>query len=196
TPAGVVTRATGAPASQQEPGFTRPAISDQTGHYSINFLPLGTYRIDITAPGFKKFSQAGIVLDINRNARVDPILEVGGLNEEVSVSADAPRVNTSNATMGGTVNNTEIASLPLVNRDLYSLLALASGVDQSDATNPLGSPAQITVVNGSSSGTGSIAYYLDGGNNTSGLRNTGNSLPNPDAIQEFRVITNSYSAEF
>src|SRR5262249_46662684 len=57
-------------------------------------------------------------------------------------------------------------------------------------------PAQITVVNGSASGTGSLAYYLDGGNNTSGLRNTGNSLPNPDAVQEFRGITNSYSAEF
>src|SRR6266566_30924 len=185
-----------ATATQQETRFMRTAVADETGHYRIDFLPLGIYRIDVTTPGFKKFSQAGIVLDVNRNARADAVLEVGGVAEEVSITADAPRVNMSDASIGSTVSNKEIVSLPLVNRDLYTLLTLTPGVDQSDASNPLGSPAQISVVNGSSSGTGSIAYYLDGGNNTAGLRNTGNSLPSPDAVQEFRVITNSYSAEF
>ncbi len=200
---GIISDSTGAvipgieaTATQQETRFMRTAVADETGHYRIDFLPSGIYRIDVTTPGFKKFSQAGIVLDVNRNARVDAVLEVGGVAEEVSITADAPRVNTSDASIGSTVSNREIVSLPLVNRDLYTLLTLTPGVDQSDASNPLGSPAQISVVNGSSSGTGSIAYYLDGGNNTAGLRNTGNSLPSPDAVQEFRVITNSYSAEF
>src|SRR2546425_699302 len=200
---GIISDSTGAvipgieaTATQQETRFMRTAVADETGHYRIEFLPLGIYRIDVTTPGFKKFSQAGIVLDVNRNARVDAVLEVGGVAEEVSITADAPRVNTSDASIGSTVSNREIVSLPLVNRDLYTLLTLTPGVDQSDASNPLGSPAQISVVNGSSSGTGSITYYLDGGNNTAGLRNTGNSLPSPDAVQEFRVITNSYSAEF
>src|SRR6266566_4391732 len=184
---GVITDSTGAvipgieaTATQQETQFTRSAVGDETGHYRIDFLPLGIYRIDVTTPGFKKFSQAGIVLDVNRNARVDAVLEVGGVAEEVSITADAPRVNTSDASIGSTVSNREIVSLPLVNRDLYTLLTLTPGVDQSDASNPLGSPAQISVVNGSSSGTGSITYYL--GNNTAGLRNTGNSLPSPDAV--------------
>src|SRR4029453_11915535 len=142
------------------------------------------------------FSQIGIVLEVSRNARVDPVIEVGGVTETVSITGDAPLVNTTDASMGHTVDNKEILTLPLVNRDLYTLLTLTPGVDQADSTNPLGSPAEISVVNGSSSGTGSISYYLDGGNNTAGLRNTGNALPNPDAVQEFGVITNSYSAGF
>jgi hypothetical protein len=183
-------------ATQQETNFTRSTVADETGHYSIRFLPLGNYRVEITIAGFKKFSQTGIVLDINRDARVDAVLETGGITEEISITADAPLVNTSDSSIGRTVDGREIVSLPLVNRDLYSLLRLTPGVDDTKGQNDLGLPDQISVVNGSSSGTGSISYYLDGGNNTQGLRNTGNSLPNPDAVQEFRVITNNYSAEF
>jgi hypothetical protein len=77
------------------------------------------------------------------------------------------------------------------------LLELTAGVDSTTNSNIFGSPAQNTTVNGAAnSGHGSVNYYLDGGSNTNGLRNTGNSLPNPDAVQEFRVITNSYSAEY
>lgn len=183
-------------ATQIETNFTRNAVTDAGGQYSIKFLPVGDYRVEITAAGFKTFTQTGIVLEVNRNARVDTILQVGALTETVQVSSDAPLINTADATIGRTVDNKEIQNLPLVNRDLYSLLSLTPGVDSADSTNPLGSPAEISVVNGSSSGTGSISYFLDGGNNTAGLRNTGNALPNPDAVQEFRVITNSYSAEF
>jgi Carboxypeptidase regulatory-like domain/TonB dependent receptor len=200
---GTVTDTTGAvvpgveiKVTQQETNFTRTVLADESGKYLFNALPLGTYRVEVSAQGFKKFSQIGIVLEVNRNARVDPVIEVGGVTETVSITADAPLINTTDASVGHTVDNKEILTLPLVNRDLYTLLTLTPGVDQADSTNPLGSPAEISVVNGSSSGTGSISYYLDGGNNTAGLRNTGNALPNPDAVQEFRVITNSYSAEF
>src|SRR5215813_5786554 len=179
---GTVTDTTGAvvpgvevKVTQQETNFTRTALSDETGNYAFKALPLGTYRVEVSSPGFKKFSQIGIVLEVSRNARVDPVIEVGGVTETVSIAADAPLVNTSDASMGHTVDNKEILTLPLVNRDLYTLLTLTPGVDQADPTNPLGSPAEISVVNGSSSGTGSISYYLDGGNNTAGLRNTGNA---------------------
>jgi hypothetical protein len=200
---GTVTDASGAvvpgievKATQLETNFSRSAATDNAGQYTINFLPLGSYRVEISAQGFKKFIQTGIVLEVNRSARVDPVLQLGEFSETISVVADAPLVNTSDASIGRTVDNQEILNLPLVNRDVYTLLTLTAGVDSSDGTNPLGSPSQISVVNGSPSGTGSVNYYLDGGNNTAGLRNTGNSLPNPDAVQEFRVITNSYGAEF
>jgi hypothetical protein len=195
-PSGAVVPGAQVKATQLETNFVRSAVTGSGGQYAIKFLPVGSYRLEITAQGFKTYTQTGIILEVNRNARVDTVLQVGALIETVQVSADAPLINTSDATIGRTVDNKEIQNLPLVNRDLYSLLTLTPGVDAADATNPLGSPAEISVVNGSSSGTGSISYYLDGGNNTAGLRNTGNSLPNPDAVQEFRVITNSYSAEF
>lgn len=200
---GTVTDASGAvmqkievKATQLETNFARSAVTDESGRYAIQFLPVGNYRVDVRVPGFKNFTQTGIILEVNRNARVDPVLQVGAPSETVQVSADAPLVNTADASIGRTIENKEIQVLPLVNRDVYSLLMLTPGVDAADSTNPLGSPAEISVVNGSASGTGSISYYLDGGNNTAGLRNTGNALPNPDAVQEFRIITNSYSAEF
>ncbi|RPJ57531.1 MAG: TonB-dependent receptor [Acidobacteria bacterium] len=183
-------------ATQVATNFKRTTVTDEVGQYAIKFLPLGRYKVEVAVPGFKTFSQTGVVLDINRDARVDATLSIGEQSETISVASDAPLVNTTDASIGRTVNNAEIQNLPLVNRDVYTLLSLTPGVNATDATNPLGSPAEIVVVNGSSSGTGSISYYLDGGNNTAGLRNTGNSVPNPDAVQEFRVITNNYSSEF
>jgi hypothetical protein len=180
-----------------ETNFSRSVATDSSGGYAIQFLPIGPYRLEVTATNFKKFVQAGIILEVNRNARVDPTLETGAVTETVSVTSDAPLVETNHATLGQTTNNEEITRLPLVNRDVYTLLELSAGVDSTTNSNIFGSPAQTTIVNGSAnSGAGTVNYYLDGGSNTNGLRNTGNSLPNPDAVQEFRVITNSYSAEY
>src|SRR2546426_10810703 len=79
---GTVTDATGAvvpgveiKVTQQETNFTRATVADETGKYVFNALPLGTYRVEASAAGFKKFSQIGIVLEVNRNARVDPVIE-------------------------------------------------------------------------------------------------------------------------
>src|SRR5262245_53794191 len=180
-----------------ETNFSRAATTDSSGQYSIQFLPIGLYRIEVTATGFKKYVRSGIVLEVNRNARIDPALEAGAVSETVSITSDAPLVETSNATLGQTTTNAQIVNLPLVNRDVYTLLELTAGVDSTTNNNIFGSPAQVTTVNGSpNNGGGTVNYYLDGGSNTNGLRNTGNSLPNPDAVQEFRVITNSYSAEY
>ena len=88
-------------------------------------------------------------------------------------------------------------NLPLVNRDLYSLLSTTGGVTSNDNSNSLGGPEQLTTINGSQKAQiGTVNFQLDGGNNTAGLRGTGNPAPNPEAVQEFRVITNNYAAEY
>ena len=151
----------------------------------------------MTSANFKKFEQTGVVLEINRNARVNPVLQLGTVTETVAVNADAPLVNTVDASIGRTVTNKEIINLPLVNRNVYSLLNLTAGVDSTTSSNSLGVPEQVTIVNGSSyGGAGSVNYYLDGGSNVTGFKGTGNLAPNPDAVQEFRVVTNSFSSEF
>lgn len=202
---GTVSDATGAvipnvqvTATNTETNFSRSAMTDETGQYSVKFLPVGTYRVETSSAGFKKFSQTGIELEVNRNARVDVVLQVGTVTETIAVTSDAPLVETATPALGQTVNQQDILNLPLVNRDVYSLLELTAGVDMtSEATDNFGAPMRVTLVNGSSNaGAGSVNYSLDGGANASGLRNTGNSVPNPDAVREFRVVTNSYSAEF
>ncbi|HEV8130660.1 MAG TPA: carboxypeptidase regulatory-like domain-containing protein [Acidobacteriota bacterium] len=178
--------------------FTRTAPTNEEGQYTIRLLPVGEYRVEVALPGFRKFVQSGVILEVNRNARVDAVLQVGEQSEVVNVTGDAPLVETTTPALGQTVNQQDIQNLPLVNRDIYSLLDLTAGVDStSEATDNFGAPMRVTLINGSSNaGAGSVNYSLDGGINASGLRNTGNSAPNPDAVQEFRVITNSYSAEY
>jgi len=75
----------------------RSTETDQVGQYSIPFLPTGTYRVEVTSGTFKKFVQTGVVLDVGRSARIDPVLEIGAVTETVSVTADAPLVNTTTA---------------------------------------------------------------------------------------------------
>jgi hypothetical protein len=177
--------------------FSRTTTTDAEGQYALRLLPVGNYKVDVTMSGFKNFSQTGIVLEIGRNARIDATIEPGGLEEVVSVVADAPLVETNSASLSRTVGQNEVLNLPLVNRDLYSLLSLTGGVTSNDSSNSLGGPEQLTTINGSQRAQiGSVSFQLDGGNNTAGLRGTGNPAPNPEAVQEFRVITNSYAAEY
>jgi hypothetical protein len=183
-------------ATNVDTNVSRTEVTDSRGEYSLPFLPVGTYRVEAALEGFKRFVQTGIVIELSRAARVDPVLEVGGTTENIQVRADAPLVDTAHVALGRTVNQTEILNLPLVDRDVYALLDLTAGIDASENTNAFGIPGQETLVNGSANtGAGSVNYSLDGGANMSGLRQTGNIVPNPDAVREFRVQTNSYSAE-
>src|SRR5690242_14080318 len=101
-------------ATEVSTNVARTVTSGSDGSYQILFLPIGTYKLNVTAPGFKRFDRTGIVLDVNRNARVDAPLEVGGVNETVEVAADATMVETTVPTLGQTVNSKDIELLPLV----------------------------------------------------------------------------------
>lgn len=177
--------------------FSRKTTTDLQGQFVLDLLPLGRYTVEAGAPSFRTFTQTGITVEVGRNARVDPVLELGAVAESVEIKADSPLVETATAQLGRTVTQDEVLNLPLVNRNVYSLLSLTAGVDRSDSTTTFGYPSQVTIINGSpDAGAGAVNYYLDGGTNVGGLRNTGNPVPNPDAVQEFRVVTNSYSAEY
>ena len=177
--------------------FSRSTTTDAEGQYALLLLPLGHYQVDVTLDGFKNFTQTGIVLEVGRNARIDATIEPGAIAETVSVVADAPLVEANSSSLSRTVGQNEVLNLPLVNRDLYTLLSITGGVTSNDNSNSLGGPEQLTTINGSQRAQiGTVNFQLDGGNNTAGLRGTGNPAPNPEAVQEFRVITNNYAAEY
>jgi len=188
-------------------GFSRTVTSDGVGAYRLEFLPIGGYVVEVTLSGFKTSNRSGIVLRVNDTVRVDVSLSLGDLAETVTVEGAAPMVNTATADVSKTIEAVEIQSLPLVDRNVYTLLDLTPGVQSNNngvssastgtSSLILGFPEQRTQINGGADGgTGSVNYYLDGGINMTGLRNTGNILPNPDAIQEFKVQTNSYNVEY
>ena len=184
-------------ARNTQTNLTRAVESNAQGEYRIEFLPVGSYEVEVAGSGFKKAVLHGIVLQVSVDSRADVQLEVGDISDAVSVSAEVPLVNTSSPELGRTIENAEIANLPLVNRNVYSLLDITPGVQRNDNSIVLGYPEQRTLINGGTDGgAGSVNYYLDGGPNMAGLRNTGNATPNPDAVEEFRVQTNSYNAEY
>ncbi|HXG54307.1 MAG TPA: carboxypeptidase regulatory-like domain-containing protein [Vicinamibacterales bacterium] len=177
--------------------FSRSATTDLEGQYQLALLPVGDYAVQISMSGFKTFARTGIALEVGRNARVDATIELGNFSEVVSIVGDAPLIETTSGALSRTVGQNEVLNLPLVNRDLYALLSLTGGVSSNDSSNSLGGPEQLTTINGSSRAQmGSVNFQLDGGNNTAGLRGTGNPAPNPEAVQEFRVLTNAYGAEY
>jgi hypothetical protein len=177
--------------------YSRSGVTDDTGEYALRLLPIGNYTVEVTIPGFKTFTQTGIVLEVGRNARVDATIELGAVSETVSVVGDSPLVDTASSSLSRTVGQNEVMNLPLVNRDLYALLSITGGVNSNTSSNSLGGPEQVTMINGSGAAQmGTVNFQLDGGNNTAGLRGTGNPAPNPEAVQEFRVLTNGYGAEY
>src|SRR5438067_11084683 len=207
-PGGAVVPSAQVTARNADTGLTRTVSSNDEGSYRIEFLPVGKYSVEVALAGFKKALVSDIVLQVNDTARVDISLTVGQVSETVTIAESAaPAINTSTAEIGRTIQSAEITQLPLVERNVYTLLDLTPGVQSNNngvatastgtSTFILGYPEQRTLINGGTDGgTGSVNYYLDGGTNMTNLRNTGNILPNPDAIQEFRVQTNSYNAEY
>ena len=199
---GTITDATGAAIpnatitlTQTETNFTRTATTKGEGSYREEFLPTGPYKVTVSAPGFKTLQRAGVVLSVMQDAALNLTLENGTATETVNVTSDVPLINTGDATLGRTVSNVEIENLPLVGRNVYQLLSLTPGVQQNTNTNSLGFPEQHVYINGSTDDfTGQVSFYLDGGPNMTGLRNSGNAIPNPDAVSEFNVQTNNFNA--
>ncbi len=173
---------------------TRVTASNEVGYYSLPELPVGTYTVRVELEGFKTVVREGIELSLNRNARVDVTLTVGAVTERVSVTADAPLIETTTNEMGGLVDQKRVVELPLNGRNTLSLVSLVPGAQQLETGNAQGFQENKTNINGQRQEQSN--WLLDGGDNTSPLRNYGNDVPNPDAIQEFRVVTNNYGAEF
>jgi hypothetical protein len=157
--------------------FTKKVTTDAEGRYALDLLPPGEYTLIVTAPKFKTFVQSGLAIELGRNARVDPILEIGGFEERIETRADSPLVETASPALGRVVTQEEVLNLPLVNRNVYSLLSLTAGVDRAETGQTFGYPSQTTIINGSpDAGAGAVNYYLDGGSNVGGLRTPGTSF--------------------
>ena len=110
-------------------GLTRTVTSNDEGTYRLEFLPVGKYAVEVTYTGFKKAYVSDVVLQINDTLRVDVALTVGQVSETVTIAESAsPAINTSTPEIGRTIQSAEISALPLVERNVYTLLDLTPGV--------------------------------------------------------------------
>jgi hypothetical protein len=178
--------------------FNNTVTTNSSGDYRIDLLPVGTYSMTVEATGFKRFVQTNIPLTVNQQAHVDASLETGATTESVTITEQPAPINLENATVGRTIETAEMNELPIVDRNIYSLLPLIPGVQTNTFGNTLGYPQQVVQINGSTteSNTGAVSYYLDGGLDMTAIRMTGNQMPNPEALAEFNVQTSNYNASY
>lgn len=193
-------------------GFSRSVTTGGDGQYRIEYLPVGTYTVDVAMRGFKKFVQENVVLAVDQTQALSITLQIGVQTETVTVTEAPSLIDTNTAVLGRTVDQAEIIGLPLVNRNAYAELSLTPGVQSNSASgatnasnsNPNGTPnfqigvpsTQVVVNGGIDGGVPMVSFYLDGGSNMTGIRNYGNPLPNPDALEEFRVETSNFAAQY
>jgi hypothetical protein len=206
TQGAVVTSAT-IKATNVDTGLVRSTTTTTDGAYLIQYLPVGNYKVEVSASGFKRFVQENVVMTVDQTQALNVTLSLGVQSQTVTVTEAPPLVEINSAELGRTVEPSEIIGLPLVNRNAYAELSLTPGVQSNSASpssNPSGTPnfviglpsTQVVVNGGIDGGTPMVSFYLDGGVNMTGLRNYGNPLPNPDALQEFRVETSDFSAQY
>src|SRR3954464_583292 len=182
----------------QDTGLTRTATSDRDGAYTFAELPVGRYRIQVELQGFKTSSRTDIALNVADDRAIDFVLVPGALNETVSVTAESTPVKTVGGDVSGVVTGTQIRELPLNGRNFLQLATLMPGVSAPDFLNVkdkgLLGGSDLSV---SGSAVTSNMWTVDGANNNDvGSNRTILVYPSVDAIEEFKILRNSYSAEF
>src|SRR3989441_1390395 len=190
-------------ATNVQTNFKQETVSAADGSYRILALPAGNYKITVTAPGFQQYTATDIDLKVNDQFRVDVTLEVGSVQQEVSVTANAVQVQTESTQLGDVIETKKMLALPLNGRSYLDLLGLQAGVvpvtsgtmQQDRSVSGGYSPnAGNLSVNGQRETAN--AFLVNGGDVSEG-RNLGAGLvPNIDSVAEFRLITNSFDAEY
>jgi hypothetical protein len=181
-------------ATQTDTGFTRTAVTDGSGTYSMPNLPTGPYRLEVSLQGFKSYVQTGIVLQVGATPTINASLGVGNLEETVAVEAAAPLVDVRSAGISDVVENERIVELPLQGRQVTDLIVLAGAAVQTGVASnrAMTGGVQISVAGGLNFG---VAYTLDGAMHNDVNNNANLPMPFPDALQEFSVATSGLSAQ-
>ena len=196
-PSGAVVLEAGIDVIASETGVRRRVNTNQEGYYTVPLLQPGRYEVMVQKTGFKAINRQGIELAVGEISRVDFVLELGDTSEVVEVTATGPLLETESTTVGQVVGARQISTLPLLGRNPYALAALVPGVRASLGVNQL--PVdQISTASASINGqrANQNEYLLDGAPNTAPAQNQPIVHANPDMVQEFKVETNSYSAEY
>jgi hypothetical protein len=204
---GVITDASGAAvaaaeikATQTNTGQTRTTLSAPDGSYVLPNLPVGPYTLDVSAPSFNRNVQSGIILQVGANVLINVGLQVGAINQEVRVTADAAMVQTEDTAIAEVLDQRRIVDLPLNGRQATDLILLSGG-----ASVPPGAAGRfvtshdfptspgVSISGGQENGNN---YLLDGGDHNDTHSNVNLPFPFPDALQEFSVQTSGVSARY
>lgn len=182
-------------------GVSRETQTDETGSYAVPLLQPGNYRLTVNQSGFRPVSQSGLSLAVDQTARLDIELQLGSVSEEVEVVASAPLLAQDTSSLGQIVDNAKIQNIPLNGRSAFRLVQLTPGLLAAPGAN--GQFGDIPVntnqdtnfsINGGRNNSNEI--LIDGVPSTAGFFNSITTIPSIEATQEFKVQSNSLSAEW
>jgi len=184
--------------TSESTGVSNTTASNSSGEYNFPQVPVGTYRLEFDLAGFKKSVQRGVTVDLNQIVTVNSVLQVGETKETVEVTSEAPLVDTTSTQLGAVMDARQVSNLPLNSRDTYQLLQLQPGVMSTvGSSNTViygsDSPGAVSVNGGRGR---SNNFSVNGGDANDLFANLPTVQPSPDSIEEFRVLTNTFDAEY
>ncbi len=184
-------------ARESRSNIASETVGDSQGIFSFPALSPGVYRLEAESQGFRKLIRNGIELRVNDRLRVDMSLQLGQVSDSVEVTGAPPLIEQETGAIGSVIDNRRIINLPLNTRNPYQLAQLSPGVLPSPAAGDAFNNAIAFSINGGRGNTSEI--LVDGAVNTvegTNMINIVAAFPSPDAIEEFKLQTNSYSAEY
>ncbi len=191
-------------ATNTDTNLSRSTITSANGTYVLTNLPIGSYALEVRAPGFQGYLQKGILLSVGNQATISVTLSVGSVTQEVNVTENATMVDKEDTSTSQVIGEKQVLGLPLNGRELTSLVILSGAAANASTVGDLvstktygsadiGGSTAISVGGGQANG---VNYVLDGGDNNDAYSNVNLPLPFPDAVDEFSVQTNGLSARY
>ena len=194
-PTGAVLPGVEVAVTQVDTGLTRTVVTNETGLYSLTNLPVGPYRLEAVLPGFSKYAQTGIILQVGASPTISIVLQVGEVAQTVEVQADAIMVETRQTGIGNVIDNVRILELPLNGRQVSELI-LGSGASVGGGTAGANRQYPGDVISVGGGMQNGINFLLDGGIHVDPYAGQAMPLPFPDAMQEFKVDTSAVPAQY
>jgi hypothetical protein len=182
-------------ATNEASGQFREIVSGADGSFFMSALTPGLYELSGELSGFKKYQRKGVRVEVGKTVSIDVQLEVGGIEQQITVTAESPLVDTTSKQLGGSVPTQELQDVPSLNRNFTSYLSLLPGITSTISVDSFG--ADSIRVNGQA--TQNANYMLDGAGNNDNFNNGngGAQARTPvEAVQEFQLLTSNFDAEF
>jgi hypothetical protein len=177
-------------------GVSSTAQTSDSGDYVFPQVPVGAYHLEFDLAGFKKDIRRGVAVDLNQVVTLNMVMQIGGARETVDVTSEAPLVDTSSTQLGAVMDERSVAGLPLNSRDTYQLLQLQPGVQGVGGSDLFYGSNQSGAVSVNGGRGRSNNFNVNGGDGNDLFVNSPAIQPTPDSIAEFRVLSNTFDAEY
>ena len=195
-PAGAAIPSVNITARMTEQQSSSKTVTNSEGFYDFVALPPGDYQFVFEAAGFRRLVRSGVELTINQNLRVDAALEVGSLETQVTVTGAAPLVDTVSPVLSGLIDDRRVVDLPLNGRNIMSLAAILPGVLGVSVPQQMDNARSGPIMDVNGGRSNMNLFTFNGGYFNNPSRNTGVDYPPPDAVEEIRILTHDFSAEY